>query len=68
MDAPRCPVRGHDHEVCLHRVATQKGTGSRANIWECPTGRYRWFQLEERTGEPLDDAPRMARPRFGWRG
>ncbi len=61
----RCPIRGHDHDLTLHRIVVQQGTGSKAEIWECPTGRYRWFLIGGQ--EFAAHAVKMLRPRFGWR-
>lgn len=60
----RCTVRGHEHELVLVRTVTQKGTGDQAALWECPTGRYRFFVL---AGRVASNAMRMTRPRYGWK-
>jgi hypothetical protein len=64
FETPRCPIRGHNHELSVHEELTQKGTGKKAVIWECPTGYYRWFQMEDRD---FTDETRMKQPRFGWK-
>lgn len=67
METPACPVRGHDHDLGLQReLPRQVGTGNRAVIWECPTGRYRWFQQVEPLIPLAPTTTRMTRPRFGW--
>lgn len=68
--SPRCPVRGHDHELAHRRAIVQDGTGQRADIWACAKvaddpslDRYRWFLLR---GRELSNLTRMKPPRFGW--
>lgn len=62
--APACPVRGHTHLVTQVRTHVQDGTGDTATTWECPTGRYRWFQVDRLGFNP---SLRMDRPRAGWK-
>lgn len=61
---PRCPIRRHDHDLVRLSTLRQVGTETKAGLWECPTGRYRWFVLD---GYALSDTTRMARPRWGWK-
>lgn len=59
----RCLVRGHHHDLALVRTIEQRGTGVRAYVWQCPTGRYRYFVPE---GSRPSNAMRTTRPRYGW--
>lgn len=59
-----CPVRGHSHTLVHVKEHTQQGTGKKADTWECPSGRYRWFLLR---GRSLADGARLMRPRWGWK-
>ncbi len=58
-----CPIRGHDHELIPVRQHEQDGTGDQATTWECPTGRYRWFEIHRLGFNP---GMRQTRPRWGW--
>lgn len=60
---PRCPVKGHNHELKVVKRIVQDGTGDKASILECPGGGYRWFKLDTL---PFSDTLRMRRPRWGW--
>jgi hypothetical protein len=59
-----CPIKGHDHLLACIAEHVQDGTGNRAETWECPTGRYRWFVLAGRSAE---NSIRLIRPRWGWK-
>lgn len=65
-EAPRCPIRGHEHSLNHHQAHTQMGSGSEADTWECPSGRYRWFLLRGRGKDLATNGLRMNRPRWGW--
>lgn len=60
-----CPVRGHDHPATVIKTVRQVRTGKTADLFECPTGKYRWLVMRDRflTAE----TPRMVKPRYGWR-
>lgn len=60
---PMCPIRGHNHATQLVRELTNIA-GEKADLFECPSGKYRWFVLK---GRALSDLTRMMKPRFGWR-
>ena len=59
-----CPIRGHDHSLTIHEVVVQDGTGMKLFIWECPSGYYRWHQVE---GNEFTDRLRLKRPHWGWK-
>lgn len=59
---PHCPVRGHQHPLILVRTHTQDNTGDTGTTWECPRGRYRWFQIDRLGFNPR---LRMTLPRSG---
>lgn len=61
---PPCPTRGHDHDLLHLRTVYQDGTGARADWWECPGGRRRWFLPEGKRTAP---AFQFDRPRRGWK-
>lgn len=61
-----CRVQGHAHETYCVWMLRQRGTGLVAYLFECPTGRYRWFQLARDQGRPLSPATRLTKPRHGW--
>lgn len=63
MAHPRCLIKGHDHELKLDHVKTQKGTGIKAYVYECPTGAYRFWSVD---GKPISRALMFKRPRWGW--
>lgn len=60
---PKCIIKGHDHDVRLHHIKTQKGTGIKAFVYECPTGAYQFWSIE---GAPISRALMWKRPRWGW--
>lgn len=63
---PPCLVRGHTHPLGYLYTVVQDGTGQRARMLECPSGRYRFFFIEEayaRTGRMI----RYTQPRWGWK-
>lgn len=60
----KCPIRGHDHDLRIHRHITQIGTGEKAVVFECPSGMYRWFCV---VGNQLSNLCRSKRPRWGWK-
>jgi hypothetical protein len=64
--SPRCPIARHDHALRLVKIHASV-YGELASTWECPLGMYRWFQLGTKWGQPVSDAIRQRRPRFGWR-
>lgn len=62
-----CPIKGHDHAIKPIYLLTQRGTGDQAFIWECPTGRYRWFCLASHGTPTTEIGARLTRPRYGWK-
>jgi hypothetical protein len=62
---PACQVKGHDHPLTAVFTVTQQGTGQVAYMLECPTGRYRFFYIDE-VWQRLHTMMRHARPRYGW--
>ena len=62
QDAPQCPIKGHDHRLTFVREHTQDGTGKKATMWECPSGRYRWFHIHDLGFNPK---LKMTLPRSG---
>ena len=63
---PPCQVRGHDHPLAYLWTVVQDGTGQRARMLECPTGRYRFFFIEA-VWERIGQMARFTRPRYGWK-
>lgn len=61
---PRCPVRGHDHDLIHISTHTQENTGEKANKWECPGGAHRWFLVGDRGPSKYNHT---TRPRYGWK-
>lgn len=59
----RCPIKGHNHDLNHYKDIVQKGTGTHAVLYECPTGRYRFFVID---GQRVSRDRMYVRPRFGW--
>jgi hypothetical protein len=66
IEFPPCQVKGHDHELKVIREVAQQGTGNKAFVLECPTGKYRYFYIES-VWCLLGQMARLDRPRWGWK-
>lgn len=67
-DAMPCIIRGHEHETVKVDTKTRPGLdgGPREtlDIWECPTGNYRFVSVN---GRPISKYLVMRKPRWGWK-